>query len=74
MPNDQAVEETVHYPNGKTKYTGFLLDGQMHGAWSWYRTDGSLMRTGEFDRGQQVGSWRTFSRDGRVMKETSFHR
>lgn len=69
---DEPVAETVHYGNGNLKYTGFLLEGAMHGAWSWYRTDGSLMRTGEFDRGRQVGTWRTFDRQGAVVKETSF--
>ena len=71
-PARKAVEETVHYGNGKIKYTAFLLNGEMHGARSWYRTDGSLMRSGEFDRGKQVGTWRTFTRSGAVVKETSF--
>jgi antitoxin component YwqK of YwqJK toxin-antitoxin module len=67
-----AVEETVRFPSGSIKYTGFRLDGQMHGAWSWFRTDGSPMRTGSFDRGRQVGTWRTFDRSGAVVKETVF--
>ena len=70
-PPDEPVEETVHYPNGTTKYTGFMLNGEMHGAWSWFRTDGSLMRTGSFDRGRQVGAWRTYDRQGNVVKETT---
>jgi antitoxin component YwqK of YwqJK toxin-antitoxin module len=44
----------------------------MHGAWRWYRLDGSLMRSGDFDRGRQVGIWRTFNRAGDVVKETRF--
>jgi len=67
-----AVEETAHYGNGGIKYTGFLLNGEMHGAWSWYRTDGSLMRSGEFDRGKQIGTWCTYDRSGKAVKETSF--
>jgi len=69
---DEPVEETVHYGDGRTKYTGFLLGGTMHGAWSWYRTDGTLMRTGAFDRGRQIGTWRTYDRSGTVVKETQF--
>ena len=69
---DEPVEETVHFGNGRVKYRGFLLGGKMHGAWSWYRTDGSLMRTGEFEEGLQVGTWRTFDRTGNVVKETFF--
>ena len=66
------VEETAQFGNGGTKYSGFRLNGEMHGAWSWYRTDGSLMRNGEFDRGRQVGTWRTYDRAGNVVKETAF--
>jgi antitoxin component YwqK of YwqJK toxin-antitoxin module len=68
----EPIVETVHYPNGGVKYSGFLLDRQMHGSWSWYRTDGSIMRTGGFDRGRRVGVWRTFDRAGLVVKETTF--
>ena len=71
VPRD-AVETTVRYANGGLKFTGLRLDGEMHGDWSWYRTDGSLMRTGAFDRGTQVGVWRTYDRAGTVVKETRF--
>jgi antitoxin component YwqK of YwqJK toxin-antitoxin module len=67
---DEAIEETAHYANGGVKFTGFRLGGEMHGAWSWFRTDGSLMRTGSFDRGRQVGTWRTYDRSGAIVKET----
>ena len=70
----EPVPETTHYANGNVKYEGFHLDGQMHGAWRWFRTDGSLMRTGQFDRGTQTGMWRTYDRSGRVVKETGFDR
>ena len=69
-PPSEPVPETVHYGNGQLKYVGFLLDGEAHGAWTWYRTDGSVMRTGSFERGRQVGAWRTFDRTGRLVKET----
>ena len=39
----------TYYANGKVKYRGANLDGQMHGPWEWFRTDGSVMRTGQFD-------------------------
>jgi antitoxin component YwqK of YwqJK toxin-antitoxin module len=71
MPErSQPVPETIHYPNGTVKMSGFRLNGEMHGAWAWYRTDGSVMRTGQFDRGRQIGVWRTFERSGRLVKET----
>ncbi|HEX5148866.1 MAG TPA: hypothetical protein VFW02_07280 [Candidatus Limnocylindrales bacterium] len=68
----EPVPEAACYANGKLKYRGFLLDGEMHGGWEWYRLDGGLMRTGEFDRGKQIGTWRTYDRSSRVVKETAF--
>jgi antitoxin component YwqK of YwqJK toxin-antitoxin module len=44
----------------------------MHGTWEFFRKDGGVMRTGEFDRGRQVGIWRTLDRAGRLVKETDF--
>ena len=73
-PADKPVSETVHYGNGGVKYAGFLLDGEMHGEWSWYRTDGSLMRSGAFERGRRIGIWRTYDRTGKVVKETFFEK
>jgi antitoxin component YwqK of YwqJK toxin-antitoxin module len=61
-----------HYPNGNPRFRGFHLDGEMHGEWTFYRADGSVMRTGAFDRGRQVGSWTTFDRAGTAVKVTDF--
>lgn len=73
MPTTEQPEPFIeHYGNGKVKMTGAHLAGEMHGAWEWFRLDGSLMRTGAFDRGRQVGPWRTFDRSGRMVKETDF--
>ncbi len=60
------------YDNGFLKSKGTIREDQLHGAWSWYRKDGSLMRTGNFKLGTQIGVWRTFDRAGRLVKETSF--
>jgi len=68
----EPIEETLHYGNGNVKHHGWYLDGEMHGEWSFYRTDGSLMRAGNFDHGRQVGVWRTLDRSGRLVKETDF--
>jgi hypothetical protein len=73
VPEQPApVPEVTHYANGKVKFRGANLDGEMHGPWEFFRTDGSLMRAGSFDRGRQIGTWKTFDRGGRVVKETEF--
>jgi antitoxin component YwqK of YwqJK toxin-antitoxin module len=70
--DDKIVPDISHYPTGAVRYTGFQLDGAAHGAWAYFRLDGSVMRTGSFERGKQVGVWRTFDRTGRLIKETRF--
>lgn len=64
--------ETILYASGAVQARGTRLDGELHGAWEWFRLDGSLMRTGHFDRGRQTGTWRTYARSGRLVKETDF--
>jgi antitoxin component YwqK of YwqJK toxin-antitoxin module len=66
------IPDVAYYATGAVQSRGHTLDGAMHGAWEFFRKDGSVMRTGEFDRGKQVGVWRTFDRDGRLVRETKF--
>lgn len=66
------MRDDVDYDNGGPKHRGARLDGEMHGEWEFYRRDGSLMRSGEFDKGRQVGVWRTFDRSGGVVSEREF--
>jgi len=68
----EPVPEVQYYPSGAVRYTGYLLDGESDGEWEWFRTDGTIMRSGRFDRGRQVGTWRTFERSGRLVKATEF--
>ena len=72
MASGRARAATDTYDNGKPRFRGATLDGKMHGAWKFFRRDGSVMRSGSFDRGTQVGVWRTFDPAGAVVKETSF--
>lgn len=73
MPRaSEPVPDIAYYGDGGLQSRGFTLDGEMHGRWEFFRKDGSVMRTGEFDRGRQVGVWQTFDRAGRLVKETAF--
>ena len=60
------------YDNGVVKSRGSVRNGAMHGAWTFYRKDGSVMRTGSFRLGERSGVWRTFDRMGAMVTETSF--
>lgn len=52
------------YPDGGLKAKGRMKDGELHGAWQWWRKDGTLLRSGTFDRGRQVGEWTTYDVSG----------
>ena len=60
------------YTNGRLKATGRYKNGQMHGAWTFYRLDGSRMRSGSFAEGQQVCTWTTYTADGAAHTTTEF--
>lgn len=68
----RLVPRHDRFADGSVRASGFELDGKLHGHWEWFRVDGSLMRSGEFDLGNQVGLWRTWDRAGRLVTETSF--
>ncbi|MCF8549784.1 MAG: DUF1801 domain-containing protein [Pontimonas sp.] len=62
------------YKNGVVKARGSYKGEAMHGAWSFYRKDGTPMRSGSFRLGEQVGTWITYDSAGRAYKETQFAR
>ena len=68
----KPVREVIKYADGTVKARGSWLNGELHGAWRFFRLDGSLMRSGRFDRGRQVSVWSTFTRDGALVKRTDF--
>ncbi len=47
-----------------------MLNGKMQGKWTWFRKDGSKMRSGSFDKGKQIGKWVTYDKNGAVVKVT----
>jgi uncharacterized protein YdhG (YjbR/CyaY superfamily) len=61
-----------YYKNGGIKAKGKYKGKNMHGAWEFYRMDGTLMRSGAFKDGKQTGIWITFNKNGKKVKETNF--
>jgi len=58
------------YSNGRLKAKGKYRDGEMHGAWTFWRTDGTLLRTGSFTLGKQTGTWTTYNAAGEPHRVT----
>ena len=63
-----AKPHVIHHRDGSLYARGQMLDGQMHGFWSFFRKGGSIMRSGSFDRGVQTGTWTTYANDGQIVK------
>ncbi|MCC2631819.1 MAG: hypothetical protein K0S20_518 [Patescibacteria group bacterium] len=61
-----------YHANGTTKWSkGKMKDGNPDGYWEWYRPDGTLKRSGNFDTGTPVGEWITYDENGKVYKITN---
>lgn len=52
------------YDNGFLKHRGRIRGGEPHGEWTWYRRDGSVVRSGSFAKGTRVGAWTAYDRSG----------
>ena len=71
--HDEPVPHVEHYDNGVVKLQGFHRGGEMDGAWAFYRTDGSLMRSGSVrPRAARSGCGGRSIRSGDLVKETDF--
>ena len=66
---ENPAERSPFYENGLPRFKGDYQGGEMHGPWEFFRKDGSLMRSGEFNQGIQIGIWRTFDRAGKLVSE-----
>ena len=60
-----------YHADGQTRWSkGKVVDGQPDGYYEWYRIDGTLKRSGNFDKGVLVGKWITYDRIGKPYKVT----
>ncbi len=63
-------ESKSFYPNGFLKAKGRTRNGAPHGAWVWFRRDGSRLRSGSFRHGIKSGEWTTYDGAGTPVKVT----
>ncbi|MBW8743908.1 MAG: hypothetical protein JF628_06125 [Sphingomonas sp.] len=67
---EKVTPRIDYHRDGTICAKGQMLDDQLHSYWEWYRQDGTLKRSGEFDRGRQVGEWTTYDVNGVPYKVT----
>lgn len=58
-----------YHANGKTIWSkGKIVEGQADGYWEWFRIDGTIKRSGNFDKGEPIGEWITYDDKGNPYK------
>ncbi|MGX6448242.1 toxin-antitoxin system YwqK family antitoxin [Patulibacter sp. S7RM1-6] len=70
MADERTTEHVERHRDGSLRARGPLLDGRPHGAWEWFRLDGTKLRSGSFAHGEQTGEWTTYDREGKPYKVT----
>ncbi|MEO7635568.1 MAG: hypothetical protein ABIS38_07985 [Sphingomicrobium sp.] len=65
---DESISRIDRHRDGSVSAKGEMLNDKLHGYWEWYRTDGTLKRSGHFHRGEQVGEWITHDQQGSPFK------
>ncbi|MDF2944688.1 MAG: hypothetical protein K0S01_3546 [Herbinix sp.] len=62
-----------YHANGGTIWSkGKIVNDKPDGYWEWYRTDGTIKRSGYFEMGESVGEWITYDSDGKKYKSTNY--
>ncbi len=70
MSTEEATPYVEYHRAGTVCARGQKMGDTLHGYWTWYRTDGTLKRSGHFDRDVQVGEWITYDSSGTPYKTT----
>ncbi|MES3031738.1 MAG: DUF1905 domain-containing protein [Patescibacteria group bacterium] len=65
-------EHIVYHKDGSIWAKGKMAGGKCEGYFEWFRTDGTIMRSGNFKKDKQVGKWTTYDKKGKVVKGYRF--
>lgn len=61
-----------YHASGKTIWSkGRMVNCKPEGYWEWYRPDGTVKRSGNFENGNPVGEWITYDSEGKRYKTTN---
>ncbi len=56
-----------YHANGSTVWSKGKI-GKPEGYWEWFRIDGPLKRSGNFDNGEPTGEWIAYDDQGKLYK------
>lgn len=68
-----VIIRSVQYKNGQVTGEGLVQeDGERHGPWKDFYSDGSLKAEGNYDHGKQVGEWKFYYPGGKIEQRGKF--
>jgi hypothetical protein len=70
-PETGPIEHVERHRDGSLRARGWKTPtGLACGYWEWFRKDGTLLRSGQFENGVQTGAWTTYDSRGEPYKVT----
>ena len=66
----KSVPFVKYHKDGSLWAKGSMLGGECDGYWEFFRKDGIIMRSGNFNLGKQTGEWITYDKNGKPFKAT----
>ena len=71
----RSVEEQYSDKSPKRRFQAKQLPSGSylyHGMYAEYRSDGSVLKTGNYEYGKKVGEWKFFGRQGKLLKQGEY--
>lgn len=65
--------QEFHYPDGRIRMHGPLVNGQRHGSWTAYFPDGKIQSRGQYHNGSRQGVAEVFYPDGTPYYTGAYH-
>ena len=67
---DDMIMATYYHDNGQIAQTGTFLNGELHGKWTMFDSQGNKVAMGQYENGHKAGKWFFWGQDG--LKEVDF--
>lgn len=66
VPESTGIASPAHaeYYKNAVEGIGGMNNGQRHGKWRWYHTNGTLSAEGDYNNGKKTGNWKYYSNTG----------
>ena len=70
--NNGVLEYVKTSEDGTKLEEGSIIDGQYHGKWTSYFSDGNIRVVAYFNMGKKNGTWKFFNQEGLLTHEVTY--